>query len=84
MVPISQTFVSAAKSAIWIVSDTDVDIFRVDLDKYIDYRAIKKYLLQEMQLSPCVYLDKFQSISHESIETYHQFANKLSSLFEKS
>ena len=55
---------------------------RVDLDKSIDYRAIKKYLLQEMQLSPSVYLDKFQTISRDSNETYHQFANKLSSLFE--
>jgi len=51
---------------------------RVDMDKSLDYHAIKKYLLQEMQLSPSVYLDKFQSISHESTETYHQFANKLS------
>jgi len=55
---------------------------RVNLDKSIDYRAIKKYLLQEMQLSPSVYLDKFQTISRDSNETYHQSANKLSSLFE--
>jgi len=38
--------------------------------------------MQEMQLSPSVYLDKFQSVSRDSTETYHQFANKLSSLFE--
>ena len=55
---------------------------RVDLDKSTDYRSVKKYLLQEMQLSPSVYLDKFQSVCRESTETYHQFANKLSSLFE--
>jgi len=55
---------------------------RVDLDKSTDYCAIKKYLLQEMQLSPSVYLDKFQSVCRSSAETYHQFANKLSSLFE--
>jgi len=29
-----------------------------------------------------MYFDKFQSVSRESNETYHQFGNKLSSLFE--
>ena len=35
-----------------------------------------------MQLTPSVYLDKFTSISKESNETYHQFGNRLTSLFE--
>jgi len=48
---------------------------RMDLDKSTDYRAIKKYILQEMQLSPSVYLDKFQSVCRDSTETYHHFAN---------
>jgi len=39
-------------------------------------------VLQEVQLTPSVYLDKFRSVSRESTETYHQFANKLSSLFD--
>ena len=55
---------------------------RVDLDKSTEYNAVKKYLLQETHLSPSVYLDKFQSVCRESTETYHQFANKLSALFE--
>jgi len=55
---------------------------RVDLEKSTDYGAVKRYILQEMQLTPSVYLDKFQSVSPDSTETYHQFANKLSSLFD--
>jgi len=55
---------------------------RVDLDKSTDYGAVKRYILQELQLTPSVYLDKFQSVSRDSTETYHQFDNKLSSLFE--
>jgi len=55
---------------------------RVDVEKSTDYGAVKRYILQEMQQTPCVYLDKFQSVSRESTETYHQFANKLSSLFD--
>ena len=55
---------------------------RCDPDKVHDYRVVKKFLLQEMQLTPSVYLDKFTSISKESNETYHQFGNRLTSLFE--
>jgi len=54
----------------------------VDLEKSTDYGAVKRYILQEMQLTPSVYLDKFQSVSWDNTETYHQFGNKLSSLFE--
>jgi len=54
----------------------------VDLDKSTEFGEVKMYILQEMQLTPNVYLDKFQSVSRDSTETYHQFANKLSSLFE--
>jgi len=40
------------------------------------------YILQEMQLSPSIYLDKLQSACRSSTETYFQFANKLSALFD--
>ena len=46
------------------------------------YKVVKKFLLQEMQLTPSVYLDKFNSVSKECSETYHQFGNRLRSLFE--
>jgi len=36
---------------------------RVDLEESTDYGAVKRYILQEMQLTPSVYLDKFQAIS---------------------
>jgi len=55
---------------------------RVELEKSTDCGAVKRYILQEMQLTACVYLDKFQSVSRDSTETYHQFANKLSSFFD--
>ena len=35
-----------------------------------------------MQLTPSVYLDKFNYVNKESNETYHQFGNRLTSLFE--
>ena len=54
---------------------------RSDLDKAADYKMVKKFLLQEMQLTPSVYLDKFNSVSKGSNETYHQFGNRLASLF---
>jgi len=44
--------------------------------------VVKKFLLQEMQLTPSVYLDNFNSVSKHSNETYHQFGNRLTSLFE--
>jgi len=55
---------------------------RLDLEKSTDYGTVKRYILQEMQLTPSVYLDKCQSVSRGSTETSHQFANKLSSLFD--
>ena len=54
---------------------------RCDPDKMHDYKVVKKFLLQEMQLTPSIYLDKFNSVSKESNETYHQFGNRLTSLF---
>jgi len=53
-----------------------------DPDKAHDYKVDKKFLLQEMQLTPNVYLDKFNSVSKESNEMYHQFGNRFTSLFE--
>jgi len=32
---------------------------RVNLKKSTDYGAVKRYIIQEMQLTPSVYLDKF-------------------------
>jgi len=55
---------------------------RCDPSKTHDYKVVKKFLLQKMQLTPSVYLDKFNSVSKESNETYHQFGNRLTSLFE--
>ena len=47
-----------------------------------EYKVVKQFLLQEMQLTPSVYLDKSNSVSKDSNETYHQFGNRLTSLFE--
>ena len=55
---------------------------RFDASRSADYESIKKYLLQEMQLTPNVYLDKFNSMVKECSETFHQFGNRLSSLFD--
>ena len=55
---------------------------RCDVDKSADYAAIKKYLLQEMKLSPTVYLDKFNSALRENSETFQQFSMRLLALFE--
>ena len=55
---------------------------RCDPDKAHDYKVVKNFLLQEMQLTPSVYLDKFNYVSKESNEMYHQFGNRLTSLFE--
>ena len=55
---------------------------RCDPDKTHDYKVVKKFLLQEMQLTPSVYVHKFNSVSKDSNERYHQFSNRLTSLFE--
>jgi len=55
---------------------------RCDPYKAHDYKVVKKFLLQEMQLTPSVYLDKVNSVSKDSNETYHQFGHRLTSLFE--
>ena len=55
---------------------------RCEVDKSADYAEIKKYLLQEMKLSPTVYLDKFSAASKDSAETYQQFSLRLLALFE--
>jgi len=53
------------------ISERQCKIF----EKSTDYGAVKRYILQEMQLTPGVYLDKFQSVSRESTETYHQLSS---------
>jgi len=55
---------------------------RCDASKSQDYKVVKKFLLQELQLTPSVYLEKFNSESKSSNETYHQFGNRLTALFE--
>ena len=55
---------------------------RCDAAHAADYDAIKKYLLQEMRLSSSVYLDKFNSVTRDSTETFYQFSTRLLSLFE--
>jgi len=37
------------------------------------YESIKKFLLQELQLSPSVYLDKFNAPVRNKDETFGQF-----------
>ena len=55
---------------------------RCDSSKSQDYKVVKKFLLQELQLTPSVYLEKFNSENKSSNETYHQFGNCLTALFE--
>ena len=55
---------------------------RCDLSKSQDYKVVQKFLLQELQLTPSVYLEKFNSESKSSNETYHQFGNRLTALFD--
>jgi len=55
---------------------------RCDASKSQDYKVVKKFLLQELQLTPSVYLEKFNSESKSSNESYHQFGNRLTALFE--
>ena len=53
-----------------------------DLSQSQNFDAVKRYLLQEMRLSPSEYLDKFNAASRESAETYNQFATRVMSLLE--
>jgi len=46
------------------------------------YHTIKKFLLQELHLSSSVYLDKFNTLSYDKNETFHQFSTRLMSLLE--
>jgi len=43
------------------------------------YENIKAFLFKELHLSPAVYLEKFNSLTHE---TYSQFSTRLMSLFD--
>ena len=47
---------------------------RSDVARTADHGAIKRYLLQEMRLSSSVYLDKFNSVTRDNAETFHQFS----------
>ena len=55
---------------------------RCNVDQTASYDEVKRYLLQEMRLSSSVYLDKFNSVTRDSTETFHQFSLRLLSLFE--
>ena len=55
---------------------------RCDASKSQDYKVVKKFLLQELQLTPSVYLEKFNSESKSTSESYHQFGNRLNALFD--
>ena len=44
------------------------------------YESIKKFLLQELHLSPSVYLDKFNALVRDKDETFGQFFTRLTSL----
>jgi len=46
------------------------------------YESIKNILLQELHLSPSVYLDKFNALVRDKDETFGQFSTRLTSLFE--
>jgi len=45
-------------------------------------RALKSFFLQELHLSPSVYLDKFNALVRDKDETFGQFSTRLMSLFE--
>ena len=55
---------------------------RCDPSKSQDCKVVKKILLHELQLTPSVYLEKFNSESKLSNETYDQYGNRLTALFE--
>ena len=55
---------------------------RCDSNQSQSFDAVKRYLLQEMRLSPCLYTDRFNAASRESAETYNQFATRVMSLLE--
>ena len=48
----------------------------------VGYQNLKRFLLQEFQLSPSVYLDKFSTLVYDKNETYNQFSTRLMTLFE--
>ena len=45
-----------------------------DISQAADYDAIKQFLLRELRLSASVYLEKFNSVTKDNAETFHQFA----------
>jgi hypothetical protein len=57
-------------------------VARVDPDKSNDFKFIKDYLLREFQLSPKVYLERFNTVVKPADETYMLFASKLKGLFD--
>jgi len=48
----------------------------------VKYENIKAFLLNELHLSPAVYLEKFNSLTQDKSETYSQFSTRLMSLFD--
>ena len=57
-------------------------VARVDPGKSNDFKFIKDYLLHEFQLSPKVYLERFNNIVKPADETYMLFASKLKGLVD--
>ena len=55
---------------------------KFDLTHAASYDSIKMFLLQELHLSPSVYLDKFNALVSDKDETFGQFSTRLMSLFE--
>ena len=54
---------------------------KCDVTHSSNYQAMKKFLLQELHLSPSVYLEKFNTLSYDKNDTYSQYSSKLMSLY---
>jgi transposase InsO family protein len=57
-------------------------VARMDATKANDFKFVKEYLLREFQLSPKVYLERFNTLNKSSDETYLTFASKLKGLID--
>ena len=55
---------------------------RMDVARAANYRLVKEYLLHEFQLSPRVYLERFNSLAYNPSETCLLYSSRLKGLFE--
>jgi hypothetical protein len=55
---------------------------RLDPDRAKDYSAVKEYLLHQFELSPRVFLSKFNNITRQSDETMILFSSRLKALLK--